>query len=210
MKNHAPDLNRLLNDIVWALERGLGARDLIPMLEKLLRRAPRGSSAALFAQRELAERLLERSPWRAALLVREVLSYGDDDRAWGVLGIAHTLLGNYRCAKRAYLRALALAPGSSRYAHNLGHLLDVALERPREALVHLAIAHRAEPGEPEIAASFAHALARVGRVAQARRVLSRALEHDPEQVDELLKNWLERTSPASGAAPTIDSLSKNG
>jgi hypothetical protein len=29
------------------------------------------------------------------------------------------------------------------YEHNLGHVLDVALNRPLDALVHLARAHRA-------------------------------------------------------------------
>jgi Flp pilus assembly protein TadD len=201
MKNRARDLDRLLNDVAWAMERGLGARDLIPMLEKIVRRAPRGSRAALFAQRELAEKLVEQAPWRAARLAREVVAHGDDDRAWAVLGIAHTLLGNYRSAKKAYLRALALSPGCPWYSHNLGHLIDVALDRPREALSHLAAAYRAEPGEGEIAASFAHALARVGRVSEARRVLGPSLDDDSARVDHWLNAWLERTPPcATGAS----------
>jgi tetratricopeptide (TPR) repeat protein len=195
MKKRPRDLDRLLNDVAWAMERGLGARDLIPMLEKVVARAPRGSRAALFAERELAERLVERAPWRAAVMARGVLAHGDDDRAWAVLGIAHTLLGNYRSAKKAYLRALALSPGCPWYSHNLGHLIDVALDRPREALSHLSAAYRAEPGEAEIAASFAHALARAGRVSEARRVLGRALDHDPARVDHWLNTWLERTPP---------------
>jgi tetratricopeptide (TPR) repeat protein len=197
MKNRARDLDRLLNDVAWALERGLGARDLIPMLEKVVRRAPRGSGAALFAMRELAERLVEKAPWRAAVMARDVLAHGDDDRAWAVLGIAHTLLGNYRCARKAYLRALALSPGCPWYSHNLGHLIDVGFDRPREALSHLSVAYRAEPGEAEIAASFAHALARAGRVSEARRVLGPALEDDPARVDHWLNTWLERTPPCA-------------
>jgi Flp pilus assembly protein TadD len=129
-----------------------------------------------------------------------VLAQGDDDRAWAVLGIAHTLLGNYQCAKRAYVRALALVPGCPWYSHNLGHLIDVALDRPREALVHLAAAYRAEPGETEVAASFAHALARAGRVSQARKVLRRALENDGDRVDHWLNTWLERTPPGATRA----------
>ena len=83
-----------------------------------------------------------------------------DDGAWAVLGLAQSLLGNYRYAARAYERALALAPNNPWYAHNLGHLYDVALDRPQDALPLLAQATAAQPGEADIAASYAHALAR--------------------------------------------------
>src|ERR1041385_6051193 len=73
-KSSAVDVERLESDVVWALERGLGPRDLVPMLERLKRHAPRGSTAACFANIELAELLLQTRPWRAALLAREVLA----------------------------------------------------------------------------------------------------------------------------------------
>jgi Flp pilus assembly protein TadD len=199
MKQEAAlELDRLLTNVAWAMERGLGARDLVPMLEKVVARAPRGSNVAGVARCQLAELLVERSPWRAARLAQEALAEGDDDRAWGVLGLAHTLLENYDCAKKAYLRALALSPGSASYAHNLGHLLDVALGNTREGLPYLHAAHRAEPADQEIAASYALALARSGRLSEACELLTRALGETPRAAYRLLSRWLRRSARRFG------------
>jgi len=197
-EERALELDRLLTNVAWAMERGLGARDLVPMLEKVVARAPRGSSVAGVARCQLAELLVERAPWRAARLTQEALAEGEDDRAWAVLGLAHTLLGNYGCAKKAYTRALALAPGCASYAHNLGHLLDVALGRTREALPYLQTAHRAEPGDPEIAASYALGLARAGRLAEACDLLARALGETPRATYRLIHRWLRRSARHHG------------
>jgi Flp pilus assembly protein TadD len=182
-------VKRLLFDVDWALQNELGPRDLVPMLKKLIHAAPAGSDAALFGKRQLAETILQTAPWRAAVLLREVLSHGDDDRAWAVLGLCHTLLGNYRCATRAYTRALALTPDNPWYAHNVGHVLDVALEQPQQALRHLRFAYRELKNEPEVASSYAHALAHAGRVNDAERILRRAVR-DPERASAILRGWL--------------------
>lgn len=197
-KSRAVDLERLQNDVEWALQKGLGPRDLVPMLERLKEHAPRGSAAACFAGTELAEVLLSTQPWRSAALVREVLQHEETDRAWAVLGLGMALLGHYRTAKRAFAKALAHAPGCSSYAHNLGHLLDVAMNRPGEALPWLARATQSRPSDPEIAASYAHALVRVGRDAEARSVLETALGPGSETVGDLLRKW---ALAANGAAP---------
>jgi len=188
---HALEIDRMLSDVLWAKERGLGPRDLVPMLEKIVKRAARGSDASLFAQRELAEQLVERDAWRAARLAREVTLHVDDDRAWALLGLAQSFLGNYRAARKAYLRALVLHPGCPWYSHNLGHLLDVGLERPREALGYLRRAHRALGHEPEVAGSYALALARLGRRAEARRVLGEALGESEDQAELRLDGWID-------------------
>ena len=86
-----------------------------------------------FAKLRLSELIVGDAPFRAARLARDVLVRGESDRAWAVLGLAHTLLGNYRVAARSYRRALALAPDCGVYEHNLGHVLDVALNRPQDA-----------------------------------------------------------------------------
>ena len=188
----AVDVPRLHSDVRWALANGLGARDLVPMLERLHRYAPNGSDASIFAKTQLAELIVEKAPWRAARLARDVLAIADHARAWGLLGLAHTLLGNFRSARRAYVRALALEPGAVSYAHNLGHLLDSVFERPREALRWLALAYRAEPGEPEVAASYAHALVRAGRWEDAKRVLSCALAEPEASIEARLRRWANR------------------
>jgi tetratricopeptide (TPR) repeat protein len=184
------ELDRLLTDVEWALAKQFPARELVPMLENLVKAAPSGSEPSYFAKLRLSELLVADAPWRAARLAREVLERGDDDRAWGVLGLAHTLLGNYRTAARAYRRALFLAPECAVYQHNLGHLLDVGLERPRDALPHLRRAHANLPGESEIASSYAHALLRAGQAGEARKLLLKAVDGEA-QADELLRAWHE-------------------
>lgn len=180
---------RLLHDVGWAMRQGLGPRDLIPMLKKLVAHTDPGSDAALFAMRELAKLLLARDPWAAARYARMVLEHADDYEAWGALGVALTSLGHFRAAARAHRRALALEPGCPVAAHNLGHLLDVGLGEPERGLHYLALAHRGEPEHVEIAASYAHALSRVGRAAEALDVLSARLEGGEPAARALLDRW---------------------
>jgi Flp pilus assembly protein TadD len=193
------NVERLQSNIAWAVAHGLGARDLIPMLERLIQHAPAGSDCKVAAERQLAELVVENAPWRAALLTRDVLKHKDDDRAWALFGLAHTLLGNHRSARTAYLKALARSPGCASYAHNLGHLIDVAFDQPREALRWLKQAHGAAPAEEEIAASYAHALARSQQVPQAVAVLERVL-HSRDRAWKLIHRWLGRGAQASPAA----------
>ena len=180
----------LLRDVEWALAHELGPRDLVPMLEKLVRHAPKSSAASHFGRQCLSEIIVEADPWRAAVLARGILEQGEDDRAWAVLGLSHTLMGNYRSAARAYTHAIALSPGCASYHHNLGHMLDVALDRPRAALAHLQTAYRAEPDEEEIAASYAHALLRCDQREEAHRILKRALGRP--KAERLLEGWVAR------------------
>ncbi|MEY4548452.1 MAG: hypothetical protein RL685_4647 [Pseudomonadota bacterium] len=195
------NVERLQSNIAWAVAHGLGPRDLIPMLERLIRHAPQGSDCKISAQRQLAEMIVESAPWRAALLTRDVLQHKDDDRAWALFGLAHTLLGNHRTARRAYSRALARAPGCASYAHNLGHLIDVAFDQPREALRWLKQAHGSAPDEEEIAASYAHALARSQQVPEAIAVLERVLNSRAKAM-ALLQRWLTRGAPATQQGQT--------
>ncbi|HEV8247520.1 MAG TPA: tetratricopeptide repeat protein, partial [Polyangiaceae bacterium] len=130
-------------------------------------------------------------PFRAARLVRDALaSLPNDDELWGLLGIAMTVLGQYRSAARAHQRALTLAPSSAYHLHNLGHLLDVAMNRPEQALRRLAAAHRFLPDEPEVASSYAHALAGAGQLAKARELLADALDWSLRRADEQIVTWL--------------------
>jgi Flp pilus assembly protein TadD len=196
-KSGAVDVERLESDVVWALERGLGPRDLVPMLERLRQHAPRGSDTACFAGIELAEQLLQSHPWRAAVLAREVLEVFETDRAWAVQGLALAVLGHYASAKAAFARALHLAPHCASYAHNVGHLLDVGLNRPKDALRWLERAHRAQSKDTEVAASYAHALVRLGRADQAREILMRDPEATADDVEKTIARWLasKPTSP---------------
>lgn len=190
MTRRTERVERLLANVKWAIAHDLGPGDLVPMLDKLAGRAEPGSDIDRFARRQLSALLAGSQPWRAARLCLDVLTSAPDDaQAWSILGLAHSVLGNYRCARKAYLRARELAPDCAATAHNLGHLLDLAFDSPRGALPHLLSAYRLAPEEVEIAGSYAHALVRVGRLPDARRVLSRALAGEPDRVDSLLADW---------------------
>lgn len=206
-------VEQLQSDIAWAVSNGLGPADLVPMLRRLIQQAEPDSESQLMAKKQLAELLIERSPWNAALLAKQVLAHRDDHRLWGLLGLAHTLLGNHRSARAAYREGLARAPHCASYAHNLGHLLDIAFDAPKRALRWLEQAHRALPEEEEVSASLAHALARCGQEARAEQLLTTALGSN-EEARQVLERWkqraLEARSPATtGSAPAVQGESRS-
>jgi tetratricopeptide (TPR) repeat protein len=196
------DVERLRREVDRGFREKVDAEELLPLLARLARAAVPESDAWVFAHRHLAELGVEHDPWRAALFARRVLKVRpDDDGAWAVLGLSQSLLGNYRYAARSYERALTLAPDNPWYAHNLGHLYDVALDRPTDALPLLEQATQAQTGEADIAASYAHALARCGKVMLAKRILKRAIRHGATSDQMALWRWLDAGAPAAGLPP---------
>jgi predicted Zn-dependent protease len=189
-------VERLVSDVSWAISRGLPKRDLVAMLKRLIASATPGSPEECFAKLELSELIVGDEPFRAARLAMDVLKAGADPRAFGVLGIAQSLLGNFRAARSAYEQALQLEPDHPAYRHNLGHLLDIAFDRPREALRHLAVARRARPAEAAIITSEAHALARTGQTARAVQLLQQTLGWTDSDAQARVSEWL-----AAPAAP---------
>ncbi|MCC6216048.1 MAG: hypothetical protein IT376_14375 [Polyangiaceae bacterium] len=189
------DAATLLRDVAWAIDRGLEARELVPMLGALVQRTAPTEAAGWFARVRLAALVVEVEPWRAALLAREALRARPDAFAYGVLGLALTVQGHPRAAAAAYRRALALDPACPSVLHNLGHLTDVVFDQPRAALALLARACRAAPHDPEIAASLAHALARAAEPERAARVLARVV--GAARAAELLRGWAARGLPPS-------------
>jgi len=171
---------------------------VVHLLETLVARAPEGSQAACFAHRHLAELHLEANPWQAALHLRKVLSLqADDDIAQALMGLCQAVQGNYRTAVAAYRKAVALSPSNPWYNHNLGHLLDVALEAPQEALPFLRKAHKAQPQQEEVGASYAHCLGRVGHCTEGAAVARALLLRHPRHTDlRALLEWLEEGAPA--------------
>jgi tetratricopeptide (TPR) repeat protein len=168
--------------------------DVLPRLAKLARHVPAASDDGVFAHLKMAELLVDRDPWRAALYVRRALAHRpDDDRAWATLAYCQTLLRNFRCAVRAYQSAIACAPGNPWYAHNLGHLYDVALGESARALPYLRTAYLAKTESSEIVASYAHALARAGKIDEARDVI-RSAPPAPELAAVL--RWLDQGAPS--------------
>ena len=202
MDGHRQQTQELRRQIEWTLSRAVDPSDVLPMLHRLSRLADDGSDDNLFANLHLAELLVERDPWRAALYARRVLAHRpDDDRGWATLALCQTLLGNYKFAVSAYHNALTTAPKNPWYAHNLGHLLDVALGRARDAVGWLRRAYQSAAYSGEVSASYAHALARVGRLAEARKVLGRAMKRGSSREHSALLKWLDQGAPADKDHP---------
>jgi len=186
------ECERLRRDVELALSTGPDPYRVLPLLHRLARAAEEGSDACVFAHRQLAEVLLERDPWRAALHARRVTRMRpEDDRGWAALGLSQSLLGNYQYAKAALDRALECSPDNPWYAHNLGHMLDVALDRPRDAVAHLQAAYERSGRHPDIATSLAHALARAGEPQAAKLLLARSTGKRPTPDQRALLRWLE-------------------
>jgi tetratricopeptide (TPR) repeat protein len=202
MDGRRQQAQELRRQIEWTLARAIDPSDVLPMLHRLVRLADDGTDESAFANLHLAELLVERNPWRAALCARRVVAHrADDDRGWATLALCQTLLGNYKYAVTAYQRALASAPGNPWYAHNLGHLLDVALGSASDAVSWLRRAYEGASYSGEVAASYAHALARVGRLAEARKVLTRAMKRNSSREHAALLKWLEQGAPPDGDHP---------
>src|SRR5688500_7608868 len=95
----AAETRRLRTEIERSLRGAFDPVDVLPRLARLLRLAAPASEDGVFANLKLAELLVERDPWRAALYVRRALAHRpEDDRAWATLAFCQTLLGNYRYA----------------------------------------------------------------------------------------------------------------
>lgn len=174
------------------------------LLTQLLSAADEGSDASLFAHRHLAELHLEDNPWKAALHLRRVLRHcGDDDILHALMGLCHALLGNYRVAVRSYREASSIAPLTPWYHHNLGHLMDVALDDPSGAEPHLRRAYELEPEHDEIIGSLAHCVARLGDLDEALKLAELAQEKGPCNPDHrALLHWIDNGATDTAAAST--------
>jgi len=170
---------------------------IIPILSKMLRQAADGSSAAAFAKLHLAEALVEQKPWLASIHARSVLKDNPEEaRAWAVLALGQTHLGNFRYAIRSYSRALTLCPENVAYAHNLGHLLDIAEGASEAALPYLEAAYDGAKESLDILASLLHALVRTGQTRRALLLVSETTAEGTTQAKlrKLVLSLAERES----------------
>lgn len=171
MRELSAEAEALWRAVEVANTSGSAQARVVVMLVELARVAPERSEAWTYAHRELAAHLFAEDPWRASICARRVLDHSPRDAmAWGILGLTQSVLGNHDYAVRAYRRALRYEPHNPWYAHNLGHLLDVAFDRPHESVRLLERALHGLAGlsdisrrhAAEMTASLAHALWRAG------------------------------------------------
>ncbi len=202
---------RRVQERVRSVERAIWAGEsnpyLLPALQGIAEEAEWGSEAWRFALRELALRSAESDPWGASLRARQLLSDSPKEHAaWAALGLAQSLLGNCGFAITCYGKALALSPSQPRYAHNLGHLLDVYERAPARALPLLKQAYEADRGCPDTAMSYANTLAQLGRACEGLELVEAALAGArglrPDQREFL--SWLTREARRERNASTPD------
>ena len=166
MESRREQALELRRHIEWTLARAVDPSDVLPMLHRLARLSDGGSEESLFAYLHLAELLVERDPWRAALYARRVLAHRpEEDRGWATLAFCQTLLGNYKFAASAPATRWRARRRTRGTRTTWDTLLDVALGRASEAVNWLRRAYQSAAYSGEVAASYAHALARVGRQA---------------------------------------------
>lgn len=172
MSHESIATRRLREQVEQALASSQSRKVVEPLLERLVHLAAPGSQAAVLGHRHLAEYRLEEHPWRALLHLKHVLlAHPDDDVAHAMCGLAHAMSGNYRAAVASYRASTQAAPENPWYHHNLGHLLDVALDKPATALPHLRNAFELlGEDEPEVAASLIHCLSRMGSAMEERAI----------------------------------------
>ena len=202
---HGDDLESLRRRAERAILDARPREQVERLLTQLIERAEDGSRESCFAHRHLAELRLEDSPWSAALHLRRVIGADpDDDVAHALMGLCQALQGNYRMAVSSFRRAVALAPSNPWYNHNLGHLLDVALGCPDEAIHYLRKANRAQPDQEEVGASLAHCLGRIGRCDEGITLTRELLTNHPKHDDlRSLLQWLERGAPKREARQRV-------
>jgi Flp pilus assembly protein TadD len=195
--NDPSNLERLRARIDDALRRERPRTEVMPLLARLLSSAGDAGELFVYAHRHMAELLIADEPWQSALHLRQVIKAGAaDDTAHALMGLCQALLGNFDSAVYQYERALALESHNAWYHHNLGHLLDVALNRPEAAAKHLRWAHDAHPMEDEVTASLAHCLARVGQLQEAEALAQEAVDLAPDHESHgSLLNWIKRGAP---------------
>jgi tetratricopeptide (TPR) repeat protein len=198
-------LERLRRKAEDAVSRARSPKEIQNALTKLLDRAEFGSEPFGYAHRHLAEIRLESDPWQAALHLRKALSVDpNDDILLALMGLAQALLSNYRASIASYRKAIAVAPRNPWYHHNLGHLLDVALDSAAEAKKHLEIAHELEADQHEITASLAHCLAQLGDLERAEKLAMWAARRAPSNRDhKILLKWIQNGAPPE-SGPLVD------
>lgn len=171
------------------------------MLRPLVAHTAAHETRGRLVRLELAERLLltPKAPskaWEVAALAREVLKHESDAvtraRAHGALGLAMTLLGHYRVARRAYFRGLSDDPSHPVLAHNLGHLMATVFDDPLGGCHWLQAAFRSLPDDREVAASYAHALTLAGLSDRAMAVLCQT--ESRARAQRLVAQWQSKTS----------------
>lgn len=157
---------------LYQVRLAMRAADPIQPLNEWLKREP----ADWRVRSVLANYYLQvmHAPQRAVPELREVLRQ-QPDNVLALNNLAWALRGTGNSEARSLAeRAYRLAPQSAAVNDTLGWIL-VKGRQGAQALGYLARAVKLAPGDPELAFHYAYVLAKTGRQAEARRILSKIL-----------------------------------
>ena len=139
-----------------------------------LRRAIRDSPQRLAFRYQLAELLIKRAEWDAAIgeLKACVAVAPHDEKGYELLGYIYLQTEAYTEAREVYGHLVETRPESAVYRNSLG-VVYMMLEKPRQAIVQFETAARLAPNNPQVYRNLAKAYRQIGEQEKAAKAYQR-------------------------------------
>ena len=139
-----------------------------------LRRAIQDSPQGLEPRYQLAELLIKREAWDAAIaeLKACVAIAPRDERGYELLGYSYLQTEVYTEACEVYGHLVETRPESAVYRNSLG-VVYMMLEKPRPAIVQFETAARLSPNNPQVYRNLANAYRQIGEQEKAAKAYQR-------------------------------------
>ena len=139
-----------------------------------LRRAIQDSPQGLERRYQLAELLIKREAWDAAIaeLKACVAIAPRDEKGYELLGYSYLQTEVYTEAREVYGHLVETRPESAVYRNSLG-VVYMMLEKPRPAIVQFETAARLAPNNPQVYRNLANAYRQIGEQEKAAKAYQR-------------------------------------
>ena len=174
-------------DFVMTMLQGGQIKEAIPYLEGMARAMP--SNAQVFYNLGIAYSELGEFDQAIIRLKRAVQLQPEHAHAWTGLGVAYQRMGKAGLALEPFQNAVEAEPGDGYVQRNLGGYL-AGSGQLKEALVHLRLASRALPNDPQATYGLAQCLEQLGE------------EDGLAEADELYQVVIERWPASNVAEPS--------
>ena len=139
-----------------------------------LRRAIRDRPQRLERRYQLAELLIKREEWDAAVVeLRACVAIAPrDENGYELLGYIYLQTEAYPAAREVYGHLVESRPESAVYRNSLG-VVYMMLEKPRQAVVQFETAARLAPNNPQVYRNLANAYRQIGEQTKAEQAYQR-------------------------------------
>lgn len=139
-----------------------------------LRRAIQASPQGLEHRYQLAELLIKREAWDAAIVELKacVAVAPRDEKGYELLGYSYLQTEVYTEAREVYGHLVETRPESAVYRNSLG-VVYMMLEKPRPAIVQFETAARLAPNNPQVYRNLANAYRQIGEQEKAAKAYQR-------------------------------------